>query len=194
MAVTRDLFGRLVAIAAVTMLAACGGGPDAQAAADDAAQAQAAADDSFDPCSLVTREEVAAALGWQPTSVTPSKGEGGIGTCYYGTADSLAMPPQKVEVGIQKCPFNIPCYEDLPRFDSGEELAEYRLKAYEGAYAGAAKVEPLDGFGVPAIHQDMLGLHSVELYVGPNRLAYVTTFTNFDIAKGLAEKLMARIK
>jgi len=168
---------------------------DAPPAGDNAAQTQAAAtvDDSFDPCALVTVDEVAAAVGWQPAAVTPTTGAGGTGTCNYLGADSLAAVVQRVEVGIDKCPYNMPCYEDLPNFQSSQDLAEYREKGYTGSYAGAATVEPLEGWSVPAIHQDMLGVHSVELYVGPNRLAYVVTYADFDVARGLAEKMMARI-
>lgn len=186
--------GVAIAFLLPVTMAACGRS-DAPPAQDTAGKSQAAAtvDDSFDPCALVTTAEVAAAVGWQPTKVEPAKYGNGMGKCDYSTADSMAMPPQKVSVGIEKCPYNMPCYEDLPKFKSSQELAQYRLKGYEGAYEGAAKVDPLEGWGVPAIHQDMLGLHSVELYVAPNRLAYVTTFTDLDIAKGMAKKMQARI-
>lgn len=188
--------GALIALALLTAVTACAGS-DSSPPRDDAAQTQAATTtrDSFDPCSLVTTEEVAAAVGWQPTRVKPVTGGGGVGFCDYETADSLASTGtvQKVEVGIGKCPYNIPCYEDLPKFKSSQELAEYRRKGYTGSYEGVAKVEPLEGWGMPAIHQDMLGVHSVELYVGHNRLAYVFTYTNFDVAKGLAEKMLQRI-
>jgi hypothetical protein len=184
-----------MAVSAAAFAASCGGGSDTQPAADGAGQPAAATSaGSFDPCALLTVEEVSAAVGWQPTTVVPSTQGDGMGTCAYGTGDNLAMPPQKVEVGVLKCPYNVPCYEDMPDFGSSQELVEYRMKAYEGAYAGAATVEPLDGLGMPAIHQDMLGLHSVEMYVARNRLAYVTTFTNAEVARALAEKVLARIR
>ena len=199
MVASRDPLHRFAAVVAVLMLggaSACGG-PDAQPAdgGADQPQAAAAADDSFDPCALLTAEEVTAAVGWQPTQVKPVKQGGGLGVCDYSTADSLAMPPQKVEVGILKCPYNIPCYEDLPNFGSSQELADYRKKDYEGGmYADAATIAPLEGLGVPALHQDLLGLHSVEMYVGHNRLAYVTTFTDLQTARSLADKVLPRAR
>jgi len=183
---------------AVWLLAACGGQdtpPPAVAEDEPAATASARpASGSFDPCTLLTKEEVAAAVGWQPVKVESVPWEDGMGKCQFAGGKSGLMPPQELEAGILKCPTNMPCYEDLPNFASSKELAAWRTKLYEGSpYAGVATITPLEGMRVPAIDHDM-GVHAIEMYIARNRLAYVQTWAGADTARALAEKVLARIR
>lgn len=190
----QSLIGRLFALA---LAAACGGGDrQAQPAADAAADApSAAAAASFDPCALVTADEVEAAVGWKPAAVEPYPQPNGTGHCKYtGAGGMTGGVPEQLDVGIGVCPTNMPCTE-LPEFASSAELAAYRRKGYEGANAGLdPTIEPVEGLGVPAIRHELAGLLAVEMAIGGKRLAYVETWAPFEAARGLAEKVLARAR
>jgi len=190
----RSGIGVLLAFA---LAAACGGGePQSQPAADAVADApSAAAAASFDPCALLTAEEVEAAVGWKPATAEPYPQANGTGHCKYtGAGGMTGGMPEQLDVGIGVCLTNMPCAE-LPEFASSAELAAYRRKGYEGANAGLdPTIEPVEGLGVPAIRHELAGLLAVEMAIGGKRLAYVETWAPFEVARGLAEKALARAR
>lgn len=191
----------LVPLAAVWLVSACGGEKKASEGAQKspASTTRTRAPLSFDPCALLTAAEVEAAVGWKPLT-SEASGSEGYGSCRFtGKKDPMILPPQSVEVGIGKCVTNMPCSEPLPDFRSSEEMAQYRIKGYGngkfGAFEGVKpEVVPLKDFGVPAIDHELATNRSVEMLVGHERLAYVTTWVGPGPTRDLAKKALARIR
>jgi hypothetical protein len=131
-------------MAVVIGTAACGraeeDGPAARQEPSRAAQAAsgAPAQNSFDPCTLLTADEVQAALGWKPASTDRVVGQiKGTGVCKYTSEKgTMARVPEQLRVGITVCPTNMPC-TSLPDFASSEEMLAFRKKGYEGQTGGA---------------------------------------------------------
>lgn len=179
---------RHAALVLLAGAAACGGKPDAPAPPPPPAAA------AFDHCTLLTADEIQAALGWRPTEVTPISANN-AGHCKYQANPTAVPAPQTVRAGIGVCPTNMPCTE-LPDFATSAELAAYRKKGYEGG--GMAGLDPvieaIEGMGVPAIRHELAGLQAIEMVIGGKRLAYVETWGSAEVAKALAEKVLARAK
>ena len=184
----------VVLMVAVVIAVSCGGGSEpVEQAAPATSPPRASA--SFDPCSLMTREEVQAAVGWTVTQTKPIP-QGALGHCVYSGEGMTAEGPREVDLGIGVCFSNMPCGAGLPAFASSAELAAYRRKGYEGStILGDLKptIEPVEGLGVPAIRHELAGQKSVELGLGRERLAYVELWGSFDAALALAKQLLTRV-
>lgn len=184
------------------LLGGCGGDADQQPATEQPAAEQAArvADSNgFDPCTLLTAEEVEATLGWAPVRTTPYP-SGDLGSCtYVGPAGpeygATGTPPQKVDVGISTCPPNIVYCGGIPEIGSSAELLKYRKDLYAEQAGDYSMVElhPIDDLGVPAIGHD-LGLYSVEMVIPGKRLVYVVSFESHEKVRALAAKALARAR
>ncbi len=192
----------LAVLAAAWLLVACGSEKKtAQAAVAPAAAAPAPpTKPSFDPCALATMDEVKAAVGWTPLKAQPA-GRDEYGSCTYtGRKDPMILPPENVEVGISSCITNMPCYEPIPEFRSSREFVDYRIARYKkddsfNVYETMhPSIVPLDGFGVPAIEHELASNRSIEMYVGPKRVVYVTTWGAAAPTRELAKKVLARAR
>ncbi len=190
-------------VSAAGLLVACGSEKkSAQAAVGAAAAAPAAPTKlSFDPCALATLDEVKAAVGWTPTSTKRYGGQDKYGSCdYAGRTDPMLLPPEKVEVGISTCVTNMPCYDPIPEFRTSREFVDYRIGRYKkddsfNVYETMhPSIVPLDGFGVPAIEHELASNRSIEMYIGPKRVLYVTTWVAAGPTRELAKKVLARAR
>jgi hypothetical protein len=187
-----------LAVAALTTLSAligCGGSKPQPDAAATTAQAAPSAG-SFDPCSLLTVDEVQAAVGWAVVKATPYV-TGDRGHCVYqGEKGKTVLPPEEVEAGVIPCWFNFPCASDMPRnFGSSAALVAYRKKLYEGsAYNLDPEITPIEDLGVPALMHELATLYSMEMWLGYQRLAYVSVWESEAGARSLGEKLLARAR
>jgi hypothetical protein len=190
----------LTVVASATLfLSACSGGkPDAQPGADAAKQVAAANTNSWDPCALLSADEVQAAVGWKPSTVKPYT-RGDLGSCTYtgprGNEFTAAGAPQKVEAGIGICPTNMPCQE-LPEFASSEDMVKYRRDLYKDTNLGGVNpsIVAIQGLGVPAIEHEMAGLRAFEMAIGGKKLAYVTSWESSEATRSLAEKMLPRAR
>ncbi len=189
-------------VSAAGLLVACGSEKkSAQAAVASAAGAPATpTKPSFVPCALATLDEVKAAVGWTPTKAEPA-GRDEYGSCTYtGRTDPMILPPEKAEVGISTCVTNMPCYDPIPEFRSSREFVDYRIDRYKKDDSFHTyetmhpSIVPLDGFGVPAIEHELASNRSVEMYVGPKRVVYVTTWVAAGPTRELAKKVLARAR
>ncbi len=189
-------------VSAAGLLVACGSEKkSAQAAVVAAAAAPAASTKlSFDPCALATLDEVKAAVGWTPLKAEPA-GRDKYGSCTYtGRKDPMILPPENAEVGISSCITNMPCYKPIPEFRTSREFVDYRIDRYKkddsfNVYETMhPSIVPLDGFGVPAIEHELASNRSIEMYVGPKRVVYVTTWGAAAPTRELAKKVLARAR
>lgn len=151
---------------------------------------------SFDPCSLLTKEEVEAVAGWSVAKATPYV-TGDRGHCVYqGEKGNAGLPPEEVDAGVISCWFNFPCGSDMPHvFASSEALAAYRAKLYEGnSYNLDPQITPLDDVGVPALMHELATLYTMEMWLGDRRLAYVSVWDSDAGARTLGQSLLARAR
>jgi hypothetical protein len=189
----------LTAIPAVLLLS-CGGSP-ARDQAEAAPAAEAAAAPTTDFCALLTAEEVQAAVGWAVAKSTVY-GQGNLGHCKYeGEKSNNVLPPEQLEAGVIMCFTNFPCAEDMPgSFASSADLVAYRKKLYaeyeKDSSMGPldASIEPVEGLGVPAIMHELGGQYTLEAWLGPKRIAYVSVWTSADAARSLGEQVLARAR
>lgn len=186
-------------LVAIWLVAGCGGEDTGGAASADTRPADAAAvaapAGSFDPCTLLTADEVTAALGWAVAGTQPYPAPNGLGHCKYsGAQGNAVLPPEQADAGLGVCFTNFPC-SSLPAYQTSAEMADARVAQYpkEGVYADLKPVvKPLEGMGVPAIEHELGGLRTVEMAIGGGTLAYVETWGSPEVTRGLAEKVLAR--
>ncbi len=195
---SRKTLPLVASVSVAWLLVACGGEKKtAQSAGSVAAASSAPSTPSFDPCSLATVDEVKAVVSWTPTKAEAA-GRDGYGTCTYtGRKDPMILPPEEVQVGISTCVTNFPCYEPLPEFRSSQEFVAYRLKRYRDDKMVEnmhPNVVALQDFGVPAIEHELAENRSVEMYVGPRRVVFVTTWVAAGPTRELAKKVLARAR
>lgn len=166
--------------------------------AQEAAAPPAAAASGIDPCSILTAEEIQAAVGWAVARSEPRSGTGYANCTWSSDKGTTAMPPETVEAGLIPCFTNFPCTTvDMPKqFASSAAMAEFRRGLYQGTSYEAMNptVEPVEGLGVPAIIHELGGLYSMEAFLGEGRMAFVTLWTGADAARSLGEKVLERVR
>jgi hypothetical protein len=139
-----------------------------------AAQAGAAS-----PCKLVTASEVAAAAGWKP-SAPKEESYGTTGTCTF---TGNAQKQQTVVVVLSK---------PAPKVANSAALAAWRNDRAK-RMGMAAKVEPVEGLGAPAIRSGEKGAPpTVEAVVGG--WAVGVTAPTFEAAQALAKAAVGRVR
>jgi len=179
----------------VVLSVGCGGEERAQPGADQAT-AGALASSAFDPCALLTQEEVGEAVGWAVVKATPYV-RGEVGHCQWeGEKSNAVLPPEQADAGVIACFTNFPCPSDMPTsFASSEEFVAFRKKLYEGnSYNLDPTITPIEGLGVPALMHELATMYSFEAWLGDHRLAYVSVWGSEAAARALGEKLLSRAK
>lgn len=145
-----------------------------------APQQAAAAQTNFDPCALLTSEEIKSAAGWAPDS-SQKKPYGGTGSCTYFGPNALT---QNVAILVAA---------GMPDMTDSRKMADWRRKQYADYKVTNATVEPIEDLGVPAIRNEF-GVEGVEMVVG-NHLVTVSGLTlKADQVKKLAGLVLARMK
>ena len=166
--------------------------------AQEAAAPPAAAASGIEPCSTLTPEEIQAAVGWTVARSDPKSSPGYFSCTWASAKGGSVMPPETVEAGITMCFTNIPCSNvDMPgQFANSAAMAELRRGVYKGTSYEAMNpmVEPVEGLGVPAVIHELGGLYSMEMFLGEEKIAYVTLWTGADAARALGEKVLQRVR
>lgn len=178
----------------VMPLVGCGRGDQPPAASATVGAVSSAG--SFDPCALLTTDEVQAVVTWKVVNTSPNP-SGNWGNCFYrGEKGSTVLPPEEVEAGVIRCFTNFPCASDMPkRFSSSAEMVAYRKKLYEGSiYNLSADITPIEGLGVPALMHVAFTYYTIEMWLGERRLAYVSVWGSEAGALALGKELLARAK
>lgn len=159
------------------MALGCGEGKAEQKKAPEQA---AAAQTNFDPCALLTSEEIKSATGWAPDS-SQKKPYGNTGSCIYYGPNAL-MDNVSILVGA-----------GMPDMSDSRKLAEWRRKQYAEYKVPNATVEPIEDLGVPAIRNEF-GVKGVEMVVGKQLVTVSGLTLKADQVKKLAAFVLARMK
>jgi hypothetical protein len=171
----RSRLPQLTAALSLGLAAACGGGGEAPKAA------VAAASPKIEACSLLTPEEIEAAVGWKSVKAEPSA-YGSTAVCnFYGPKGMSQSVSLLVAPG-------------MPAVANSTEMAEWRKKQTEGYGDIKFTIEPVEGLGVPAIRNEIgqvPGLAAIEVAV-KGVLLDVTSST-LEEAKALAAKAIPRL-
>jgi hypothetical protein len=177
-------FAQLSAVLSLGLAVACGGGGEAPKAAGASAESEpepAKAVSKIDACSLLTPEEIEAAVGWKSVKADPST-YGGTAVCNFYGPKGMS---QSVSVVVAP---------GMPRVASSTEMAQWRKKQTEGYGDIKFIIEPVEGLGVPAIRNEVgqvPGLATIEAAV-KGVLLDVTSSTLGE-AKALAVKAIPRV-
>lgn len=169
----RSLFAGTAALS----LLACGGGSPNGAPASKAVPAVAASD--FDPCQLLTADEIQSSLAWRPDSARGSV-YGTTGTCNHFGPGGMS---QQVTVVVG---------QGMRAIATSADMATWRKEQYKGYDVGAI-VEPIEGLGVPAIRNEVAGLVSIEMVVA-GKLVSVGAMSPLDRVRNLAAVVVSRVK
>jgi hypothetical protein len=172
---------RLIRNLSLAMLVAACGGESPESRAEAGAGGGSGKEEDFDPCALLTSEEIQAAAGWAPDT-SDAKTYGTTKTCAYTGPDAMK---QSVVVIVA---------QPAPKVSSSAELAELRRKAAQSDTSMKMVFTPIEGLGNPAVRSEVEGaaLPTVEVVVG-RRLLGVTT-SGFETSKTLAAKAAARLQ
>lgn len=160
-----------------TFAVACGGGSSEQAKAPEQADAVAASD--FDPCALLTSEEIQTTLGWA-TDSTQKKAYSTTGNCtYFGPGGMTEQISLLVGQG-------------MPDMSDARKMADWRMKQYVDYGVKDAVVEPIEDLGVPAIRNEF-GITAIEMAVG-QQLVTISAVADFEKVKAIARLVLGRMK
>jgi hypothetical protein len=130
-----------------------------------------------DACALVTAEEVKAAAGWAPAT-TKHERHGTTETCRIAGSGAT----QTIVIVLAK---------PGPKVSSSAAMAAWRRKRAE-ALEMKVTVEPVEGWGAPAIRTDVESSPPTVEAAVAGRLLGLTAPT-FEIAKALAARAIARM-
>lgn len=155
----------------------CGGSTADQA---KATEQTAAAESNFDPCALLTYQEISSVLGWAPDS-SRKQAYGTTGNCTYYGPNALT---QTIALLVG---------QGMPDMSDATKMAEWRAKQYVDYGVKDAVVEPLEGLGVPAIRNEF-GVVAIEMAVGSQLVSVSSIAANFDQVRTLAGFVLNRMK
>jgi len=180
MSTTSARFGVFLAFC---LAVACGGGEVPKAAAMSAvSQAEPPKTaPSVDPCSLLTAEEIEAAVGWKPVKAEPSS-YGGVAVCnYYGPKGMTQTVSLLVAPG-------------MPKVATSAEMAEWRRKQTGGYGDVKFVIEPVEGLGVPAIRNEVEGAGLATIEAAAKGVLLDVSTTNLEQSKALVAKALPRLR
>lgn len=150
------------------------------AAQSKLAEPATAATTNFDPCSLLTYDEIKSAVGWKPDS-SRAKAYGSTGNCTWYGPNAMT---QNVALLIG---------QGMPDMSSSKTMAQWRAKQYTDYKVKDAIVEPVEGLGVPAIRNEW-GTVGIEMAVDKQLVSVSGLTLKFDQVKKLAAFVLARMK
>jgi hypothetical protein len=133
-----------------------------------------------DVCALLTPSEIAAVTGAKVSEIKPDS-HGAVGTCNY-------------QVGEQLFPVvTLVLAPNMPKVSSSAEMAAWRSK--QGTSFGDVKIiiTPVEGLGVPAIHNEVEGTGLVTVEAAAKGMLLDVTTSSLEMSKALAVKAIARI-
>lgn len=159
-------------------LVACGGERTAEQASPPGQEV--ATQTSFDPCALLTAEEIMSAVGWSPDS-SQKKAYGTTGNCTYFGPNAML---QQVSLLVG---------QGMPDMSDSRKMADWRAKQYTDYKVTDAVVEPIEGLGVPAIRNEY-GIVAIEMAVGTQLVTVSSLTAKFEQVRKLAESVLARMK
>lgn len=168
---------RLIAVTALLSSMALGcGGDNVPQTANPVAEA-AAPSSSLDPCSLLTYDEIASAVGWKPDSSTKE-----AGNCTYHGPSAYT---QNIMILLG---------QGMPDMPDSRALREWRAKQYANYTKANAIVEPIEGLGVPAIRNEFGSTVAVEMVVGKQLVTVTGSTLKHEEVQRLAGFVLARMK
>ena len=159
-------------------LVACGGDRTGEKAGSP--EQTASTQTSFDPCALLTADEITSAVGWTPDS-SQKKSYGTTGNCTYFGPNAML---QQVSLLIG---------QGMPDMSDSRTMADWRAKQYKDYKVADAIVEPVEGLGVPAIRNEY-GIIAIEMAVGTQLVTVSSLAAKFEQVRKLAESVLARMK
>lgn len=160
----------------VAVFSGCGGGETAE----QTPATEQAATSNFDPCALLTSEEIKSTLGWSPDS-SQKKVYGTTGNCTYFGPSALT---QQISLLVG---------QGMPDMSDSRKMADWRAKQYVDYKVTDAIVEPVEGLGVPAIRNEY-GIVAIEMAVGTQLVTVSSISAKFDQVRTLAGFVVARMK
>jgi Protein of unknown function (DUF3558) len=166
----------------VTLCTACGEGePQRASAASPASQPELSKAPKVDACSLLTSEEIEAAVGWKLMKAEPSS-YGATAVCNFSGPQEFAQ-----SVSLVVAP-------GMPEVGSSAEMVEWRRKQVEGGY-GDVKfiITPIEGLGFPAIQNAIEGTGLAAIEVAAKGFLLDVTTSTLEQSKALASKALARL-
>jgi hypothetical protein len=172
----------LVAFLTLSFAVACGGSEAPKAAAMSAASHAETPKNTpgIDPCSLLTAEEIQAAVGWKPVKAEPSS-YGGVAVCnYYGPKGMSQNVSLLVAPG-------------MPKVANSAEMAEWRKKQTGGYGDVKFVIEPVEGLGVPAIRNEVEGAGLATIEAAAKGVLLDVSTPNLEQSKALVAKALPRL-
>lgn len=156
----------------------CGGSeqPDETQASPAAATAQS----DFDPCALLTFDEISATVGWKPDS-SVKKAYGTTGNCTYHGPNPYT---QVVSVLVGQA---------MPDMSDSRTMADWRSAQYKDSKVTDFIVEPVEGLGVPAIRNEF-GVVAIEMAVKGQLVSVTSLSAPFEQVRKLAGYVVARAR
>lgn len=160
----------------VAVFLACGGERAAEA---QAAGSAASGKPSIDECTLLTVEQVSAAVGWKVQK--SGRVTTGLGCHYTGPRELSDLAAIIVSSGMAP-------------MSNSREMAEWRRKQVKSGWEADFVIEPIEDLGMPAIQNSLrgAGIWGVEAWVR-GRLLTVSTTAGLSAAKALAQAAAARL-
>lgn len=170
----------MLALTSALLGLACGSAERPESAASERAAQPGATAPAVDPCSLLTDEEIAASMGWNPAQTEPS-GAAATATCnYYGAATPAQMVSLTISPGI-------------PAMASSEEMAAWRRQQTRSYGDVKFVIEPVEGLGVPAIRNDLEGGSAATVEAAANGRLLIVVTSRPEASRALAIKAIARL-
>lgn len=167
-----------IAMASLLSLAILGCGGSEQTDHAEPQGDTAAAQTDFDPCALLTFDEITSAVGWTPDS-SAKKAYGTTGNCtYYGPNPYTQVVAVLVGQG-------------MPDMSDSKKMADWRSAQYKDSKVADFTVEPVEGLGVPAIRNEF-GVVAVEMAVKDQLVSVSSLTASFDQVRKLAGFVLAR--
>jgi hypothetical protein len=177
-------FARLSAVLCLGPAAACGsGGESSKSIAPSAASLPEPAKPApkIDACSLLTAEEIEAAVGWKSAKAEPSS-YGGTAVCNFSGPEGMSQ-----SLSLLVAP-------GMPNVASSTEMARWRTQQTKGYGDIKFIVEPVEGLGVPAIRNEIGEVPgSATIEAAANGVLLDVTSSTMEEAKALAAKAIKRL-
>lgn len=161
------------------LFAGCGGSEQTD---QTQAPPEAAAQTDFDPCALLTFDEISETVGWKPDS-SVKKAYGTTGNCTYHGPNAYT---QVVAVLVG---------QGMPDMSDSRKMADWRSAQYKESKVPVTEfiVEPVEGLGVPAIRNEF-GSVAIEMAVKDQLVSVSSLTASFDQVRKLAGYVVARAR